>query len=197
MFSGNPQDFQIDTGCLRDRRPLTLMFLFGFATRCASGAAADMGKGGRWWAGGRREISDDAEGFCVHGRRKLERESEGGIIHPCDKVVVTEIRGLRLKVRKMTPEERNMTQQPRLKNQKSRGSQDRTGGRGASPASVHLGDPPILSRSVSTRVRARRHLPPRTPVGARGPGCSSSSVHWRMVKIDSAWSLLTFSARTD
>jgi len=106
LFSGNPQDFQIDTWVIfAIAAPLTLMFLFGFANALRiRRMPPTMGKETMV---GRVAVAKSAltpKGFVFMDGANWTAESEGGIIHPGDKVVVTEIRGLRLKVRKMNPE---------------------------------------------------------------------------------------------
>ena len=106
LFSGNPQDFQIDTWVIfAIAAPLTLMFLFGFANALRiRRMPPTMGKETMVGRVAVAKSTLTPKGFVFMDGANWTAESEGGIIHPGDKVVVTEIRGLRLKVRKLNPE---------------------------------------------------------------------------------------------
>lgn len=106
LFSGNPQDFQIDRWVLfAIAAPLTLMFLFGFAS--ALRIRRQPPSMGKETMVGRVAVAKSPltpKGFVFMDGANWTAEAEDGNIDTGDKVIVTEIRGLRLKVRKLNPE---------------------------------------------------------------------------------------------
>jgi len=106
LFSGNPQDFQIDKWVIfAIAAPITLMFLFGFAS--ALRIRRQPPSMGKETMVGRVAVAKSPltpRGFVFMDGANWTAEAEDGNIDTGDKVVVTEIRGLRLKVRKLNPE---------------------------------------------------------------------------------------------
>ncbi len=106
LFSGNPQDFQIDQWVVFViAAPITLMFLFGFTN--AIRVRRMPPKMGKETMVGRVAVARSPlapKGFVFMDGATWTAEAEEGKIDTGDKVVVTEIRGLRLKVRKQKPE---------------------------------------------------------------------------------------------
>lgn len=106
LFSGNPQDFQIDKWVIfAIAAPLTLMFLFGFAN--AMRIRRQPPSMGKETMVGRVAVAKSPltpKGFVFMDGANWTAEAEDGNIDTGDRVVVTEIRGLRLKVRKLNPE---------------------------------------------------------------------------------------------
>lgn len=106
LFSGNPQDFRIDTWVvIVIAAPITLMFLFGFANAMRIRRMPPrMGKETMVGQVAVARSSLTPKGFVFMDGANWTAEAEDGNIDSGDRVVVTEIRGLRLKVRKLNPE---------------------------------------------------------------------------------------------
>jgi membrane-bound serine protease (ClpP class) len=106
LFGGNPQGFQIDQWVLfAISAPITLMFLFGFANALRIRRMPP--KMGKETMVGRVAVARsplNPKGFVFMDGATWTAEAEGGNINSGDKVLVTEIRGLRLKVRKLKAE---------------------------------------------------------------------------------------------
>jgi membrane-bound serine protease (ClpP class) len=106
LFGDNPQDFQIDKWVIfAVAAPITLMFLFGFAS--AFRVRLQPPSMGKETMVGRLAVAKSPltpNGFVFMDGANWTAEAEDGNIDTGDKVVVTEIRGLRLKVRKLNAE---------------------------------------------------------------------------------------------
>jgi membrane-bound serine protease (ClpP class) len=106
LFSGNPGDFQPDTWLIFViAAPIALMFIFGFANMLRVRRMAP--KMGKETIVGRVAVARSPltpKGFVFMDGATWTAEAEEGQIEKGDKVIVTEIRGLRLKVRRQSPE---------------------------------------------------------------------------------------------
>jgi membrane-bound serine protease (ClpP class) len=106
LTSGNPSGFTIDTWVIfAVASPLALMFLFGFANAIRIRRMPP--KMGKETIVGRVVVARSPltpKGFVFMDGANWTAEAEDGDIEQGDRVVVTEIRGLRLKVRRAKPE---------------------------------------------------------------------------------------------
>jgi len=106
LTSGNPSGFTIDTWVIfAVASPLALMFLFGFANMMRIRRMPP--RMGKETIVGRVVVARSPltpKGFVFMDGANWTAEAEGGDIEQGDRVVVTEIRGLRLKVRRAKPE---------------------------------------------------------------------------------------------
>jgi membrane-bound serine protease (ClpP class) len=106
LTSGNPSGFTIDTWVIfAVASPLALMFLFGFANAIRIRRMPP--KMGKETIVGRVVVTRSPltpKGFVFMDGANWTAEAEDGDIEKGDRVVVTQIRGLRLKVRRAKPE---------------------------------------------------------------------------------------------
>jgi membrane-bound serine protease (ClpP class) len=106
LFSGNPSGFTIDTWLIFViAAPIALMFVFGFANMLRIRKMPPrMGKETMVGRVGVARSPLTPKGFVFFDGATWTAEAEEGAVQTGEKVIVTEIRGLRLKVRRQNPE---------------------------------------------------------------------------------------------